>query len=223
MKALAPVFVVLALLLAFVSAVTAQQRIHNPELPQHLIFQWQIRTDQVDASWSNSDFSMVRDNDGLVVYFGMYRTLEEALDGLPKLPRGVKKSDVSLIPFFNQRSISSEDALVLLGNLNERDVHPESYEEEAVSFTVYYATFDAPQGRSIMEQVDEVLSFEVLPNYHFAYSAGQFRTLEQAQDYAEILVAEGYDGASVNKFLNGQRVAFFDESQLNAFVAWAGF
>ena len=85
-------------------------------------------------------------------YYGKYRTLEEELEGLPELPEGVEENDVSLIPFFNQRSISSEDALVLLGNLNDRDVNPDLVELEAVSFTVYFGTFEQPQGRSLMEK-----------------------------------------------------------------------
>lgn len=220
MKALAPVFLVLALILAMVSVVSAQSRIHNPDLPQHLVFQWQIKTQQVDGSWKNEDFSMVRDADGLMVYYGMYRSLEEALADLPKLPDSVHKKDVSLIPFFNQRSISASDALALLGNLNERDVNPDAWEEEAVSFTVYFATFDQPQGRSMLSMVDEALSFEVLPNYQFAYSAGLFGNLEKAEAYASKLRADGFVEAQVNKYLNGQRVAMHVEQELYAFVAW---
>jgi len=67
MKALAPVFLVLAILLAFVSAVSAQSKIYNSDLPQHLVFQWQIQTDQVGGNWKNEDFSVSRGNEGLVV------------------------------------------------------------------------------------------------------------------------------------------------------------
>lgn len=90
MKALAPVFFVLILLLALVSAVSAQNKIHNPELPKHLVFQWRIETQQVQGSWSNDDFSIVRTEDDLVVYYGEYRSLEDALANLPKLPKSVK-------------------------------------------------------------------------------------------------------------------------------------
>ena len=99
MKALAPVFFVLILLLALVSAVSAQNKIHNPELPKHLVFQWRIETQQVHGTWSNEDFSIVRSDDKLVVYYGEYRSLEDALASLPKLPKSVRKSDVSLVPF----------------------------------------------------------------------------------------------------------------------------
>lgn len=220
MKALAPVFLVLVLLLAMVSAISAQNRIHNPELPQHLVFQWQIHTEQVDGSWSNSDFSVSRDANGLVVYYGMYRTLEAALEGMPALPEGVSNADVSLIPFFNQKSISGEDALALLGNLNDRDIDPDYLEEEAVSFTVYFATFDQPQGRKILEAIDGALSFEVLPNYQFAYSAGLFGSLDDAELYVNDLRNKGFVEAQVNKFLNGQRVAMVVEQELYAFVSW---
>ena len=220
MKALAPVFLVLVLLLAIVSAVSAQNRIHNPELPQHLVFQWQIHAEQVDGSWKNSDFSVSRDASGLVVYYGMYRTLEAALEGMPTLPEGVKNSDVSLISFFNQKSISSEDALALLGNLNNRDIDPDYREEEAVSFTVYFATYDQPQGRKLVEEIDAAMSFEVLPNYQFAYSAGLFGSLDEAENYAQQLQAKGFEEAGVNKFLNGERVAMMVEQELYAFVSW---
>ncbi len=153
-------------------------------------------------------------------YYGKYRTLEEALEGLPELPEGVEENDVSLIPFFNQRSISSEDALVLLGNLNDRDVNPDLVELEAVSFTVYFGTFEQPQGRSLMEKVDQPLSFEVLPTYEFAYSAWVFGSLDKAEEYAEDLRTQGWDGAEVNKFLNGERVAMLVEQELYAFVIW---
>lgn len=61
MKNLAPVALMLVLLLAFVSIVSAQERIKNPELPQCLIFQWEITTDQVAAHWKNDDFFITRD------------------------------------------------------------------------------------------------------------------------------------------------------------------
>lgn len=138
-------------------------------------------------------------------YYGKYRTLEEALEGLPELPEGVEENDVSLIPFFNQRSISSEDALVLLGNLIDRDVNPDLVELEAVSFTVYFGTFEQPQGRSLMEK---------------GRPAFGFRSLDKAEEYAEDLRTQGWDGAEVNKFLNGERVAMLVEQELYAFVIW---
>lgn len=219
MKALAPVFFVLILLLALVSAVSAQHKIHNPELPKHLVFQWRIETPQVDASWKNDDFSIVRSSDGLVVYFGEYRSLEQALDNLPTLPSGVNKAAVTLVPFFNQRSISAQDAFVLLGNQNDRDVNGDIY-EEAVSFTVYFETFETPQGHRLVDEISEMLSFEVLPNYHYAYSAGLFGSLDKAETYAQELQTKGYPFAEVNKYLNGQKVAMIDEFQLYAYVQW---
>ena len=71
-----------------------------------------------------------------------------------------------------------------------------------------------------MSAVDETLSFEILPNYQFAYSAGLFGNLESAQDYASHLRHQGFLEAQVNKFLNGQRVAMLDEMQLFAYVNW---
>jgi len=219
MKALAPVFFVLILLLALVSAVSAQNKIHNPELPKHLVFQWRIETQQIHGSWSNEDFSIARTEDKLVVYYGEYRSLEDALANVPKLPKSVKKSDVSLVPFFNQRSISAQDAFVLLGNHNDRDVSGDIY-EEAVSFSVYFQTFETPQGHRLINEIDEILSFEVMPNYHYAYSAGLFGSLDQAEEYAKVLQQKGYPYAEVNKYLNGQKVAMLDEFQLYAYVQW---
>lgn len=219
MKALAPVFFVLILLLALVSAVSAQNKIHNPELPKHLVFQWRIETQQVHGSWSNDDFSIVRTGDELVVFYGEYRSLEDALANVPKLPKSVKKSSVSLVPFFNQRSITAQDAFVLLGNHNDRDVSGDIY-EEAVSFSVYFQTFETPQGHRLINEIDEILSFEVMPNYHYAYSAGLFGSLDQAEGYAKVLQEKGYPYAEVNKYLNGQKVAMLDEFQIYAYVQW---
>jgi hypothetical protein len=176
--------------LALVSAVSAQNKIHNPELPKHLVFQWRIETQQIHGSWSNEDFSIARTEDKLVVYYGEYRSLEDALANVPKLPKSVKKSDVSLVPFFNQRSISAQDAFVLLGNHNDRDVSGDIY-EEAVSFSVYFQTFETPQGHRLINEIDEILSFEVMPNYHYAYSAGLFGSLDQAEEYAKVLQQKG--------------------------------
>jgi len=219
MKALAPVFFVLILILALVSAVSAQNKIHNPELPKHLVFQWRIETQQVHGTWNNDDFSIVRSEDDLVVYYGQYRSLEDALASLPKLPKSVRKSDVSLVPFFNQRSSSAQDAFVLLGNHNDRDVNGDIY-EEAVSFSVYFETFETPQGHRLVNEIDEVISFEVMPNYHYAYSVGLFGSLDQAESYAEEMQAKGYPFAEVNKYLNGQKVAMLDEFQLYAYAQW---
>lgn len=108
---------------------------------------------------------------------------------------------------------------MLLGNHNDRDVSGDIY-EEAVSFSVYFQTFETPQGHRLINEIDEILSFEVMPNYQYAYSAGLFGSLDKAEDYAKVLQEKGYPYAEVNKYLNGQKVAMLDEFQLYAYVQW---
>lgn len=212
----------LIILLAFVTAVSAQHTIKNPDLPKCLVFQWQIKTDQVAAGWSNKDFFITRDQEGMVVYYGVYYDIAQALSAIPDLPRGIKRSNIQLVAFFNQQSIDPDDALILLSDQTAFDVGLRSIEEkQAISFTVYFATYDQPQGMKLINQFDAPLSFEVLPNYNYAYSAGSFSQLEQAQAFAEEMRSAGYTEARVNKYLNGERLAYEDEALLEQFIAFA--
>lgn len=220
MRNLAPVIIVMIAILAFVSVVNAQTKVYNPNLPAHLVFQWKIKTDEVHASWKNEDFYITRGQDGLEIFYGQYRTLDHALSSLPELPEGVNKSDVSLMPFFNQYSVSPLMAFALLGNLNEFDRLGMKVERESVSFTVYFETFDQPTSTRSFEVIDEELSFEITANYKFAYSAGVFRNVDEAQVYASFLRDNGYPYAEVNKYLNGQKVAMVDEQQIFAYLEW---
>jgi hypothetical protein len=207
-------------ILAFVSVVNAQTKVYNPNLPTHLVFQWKIKTDEVHASWNNDDMYVTRGPNGLEIFYGQYRTLDQALSSLPELPEGVNRSDVSLMPFFNRSSVSPVMAFALLGNLNEFDRLGMEIERESVSFTVYFETFDQPTSMSSFEVIEEELSFEITSNYNFAYSAGVFRSVDEAKVYAEFLRSRGYQYAEVNKYLNGQKVAMVDEEQFYAYLDW---
>lgn len=220
MKTLAPIFVVLIILMAFISALNAQtSRIFNPDLPRHLVFQWRIETDAVHSTWQNTDFTITRDNSGMVVFYGLYGSLAHALAELPLLPPNVKKEDLSLVPFFNQRSIIAADAFALVGNRNGSEM-TKADEETAVAFTVYFGTYERPIRSGDINTVREVLSFELQPNHTFAYSAGEFPSLESAEEYKDYLSSNGYPHAEVNKYLNGQKVAMLDYQELYAFVDW---
>lgn len=221
MKKLIPVFIALFTLLLFVSAVNAQSKIHNPELPKGLVFQWRIVTETVNSSWSNDDFTIRRTTDGLVIFYGEYKDLASAMAGLPELPEDTEVKDVSLIPFFNQKSISASDAFTLMGDRTWFDANNEEM-EDAVSFTVYFETFVTPISSHSIEDIDEALSFEILPNRTFAYSAGEFKTLEEAEEYEAELKSMGYESAQVNKFLNGQKVAMHELEEIYAY-AYMGF
>ncbi|MBT3646794.1 MAG: hypothetical protein HN542_00980 [Flavobacteriales bacterium] len=220
MKNIAPVIIVMIAILAFVSVVNAQTKVYNPNLPTHLVFQWKIKTDEVHASWNNDDMYVTRGPNGLEIFYGQYRTLDQALSSLPELPEGVNRSDVSLMPFFNRSSVSPVMAFALLGNLNEFDRLGMEIERESVSFTVYFETFDQPTSMSSFEVIEEELSFEITSNYNFAYSAGVFRSVDEAKVYAEFLRSRGYQYAEVNKYLNGQKVAMVDEEQFYAYLDW---
>ena len=220
MKNIAPVIIVMIAILAFVSVVNAQTKVYNPNLPTHLVFQWKIKTDEVHASWNNDDMYVTRGPNGLEIFYGQYRTLDQALSSLPELPEGVNRSDVSLMPFFNRSSVSPVMAFALLGNLNEFDRLGMEIERESVSFTVYFETFDQPTSMSSFEVIEEELSFEITSNYNFAYSAGVFRSIDEAKVYAEFLRSRGYPYAEVNKYLNGQKVAMIDEGQFYAYLEW---
>lgn len=212
----------LIILLAFVTAVSAQSTIKNPNLPKCLVFQWQMKTDQVGPGWSNKDFFIARDQDGMVVYYGVYYDIAQAVSAIPELPKGIKKTDLQLVAFFNQQSISPEDALMLLSDQTPFDVGlMDAEKKNVVSFTVYFATYDQPQGMQLVKQFDEPLSFEVLPNYNYAYSAGSFSSLEQAQIFASEMREAGFSEARVNKYLNGERLAFSDEALLEQYIAYA--
>jgi hypothetical protein len=45
--------------------------------------------------------------------------------------------------------------------------------------------------------------------------------LEQAQAFAEEMRSAGYTEARVNKYLNGERLAYEDEALLEQFIAFA--
>jgi len=220
MKNLAPYWVMILLLITFVSLASAQTY-HNPDLPNHLVFQWKIESETVPASWNNDDFSIVRSKKGnLTIFYGVYRTLEEALSHVPDLPNSVERSKVSLVPFFNRKSISQVMAFALLANQNELDKIGLKRDKEAVSFTVYFKTYDQPQSRSSIGGVDEDLSFEILPDYSFAYAAGQFETVDEAEVYATYLQSIGYIEAKVNKYVNGRRMAAIEEKLLGQYLAY---
>jgi len=220
MKNLAPIALMLFLLLAFVFAITAQERIKNPELPQSLVFQWKINTPEVHSSWSNESFSVMRDGEELLVLYGTYFNLADALDHVPVLPDGVDRDDVTLVPFFNRVSIRPEDALMLLSDRTAFDVGLRDEEEmQALAFTVYFATFDEPRGRALISELDQPLSFEVMPNYSYAYSAGLFTTKGEAEAYAEELRSKGNADASIKKYLNGSKLAVRDEVELEQYLA----
>lgn len=218
MKTLAPIFVVLIILMAFISAMNAQtqNRIYNPDLPQHLVFQWRIETDAVHPQWNNNDFTITRSSEGMVVFYGTYQSLAHALASVPALPQNVNTENVSLVPFFNQRSITAADAFALMGSFN----NAYAMEENAVSFSVYFQTFETVVHSTAVPQIEEELSFEIQPNYSFAYSAGEFESLEAAENYKNQLVNNGYPGAEVNKYLNGQKVAMLELEEIFAYVDW---
>jgi hypothetical protein len=136
-----------------------------------------------------------------VIYYGAFKTLFDAMSQIPTLPENVKVADVSLVPFFNQISISAADAFVLMGNKNWFDMTG-TQEEEAVSFTVYFDTYLTPISPYSVNNIKQQLSFEILPNRTFAYSAGEFRSLEEAEQFRSKLVSMGYEYAEVNKELN---------------------
>lgn len=215
MKNLAPVFVALITLMAFISALSAQTRIYNPDLPQHLVFQWRIETNTVQSNWKNSDFTIHRDADNMVVYYGTYSSLESALVNRPE---NVPANTMRLVPFFNQRSITAADALTLLGNRNESDQG--QIQNEAVSFTVFFGTFDNLLDESNLATIKGDLSFEVQPNRTLAYSAGNFNTLEDAMAYETELKAAGFEFAEVNKYLNGQKIAGIELNEVYAYLNW---
>lgn len=218
MKTLAPVIITLIAIIALVTCVSAQSRIHNPDLPKGLVFQWRIATESVHASWSNEDFTVSRDTEGLIIYYGAFRTLAQAMDNLPILPAGVGVSDVKLIPFFNQVSISAADAFVLLGDRTWYDANMQTV-EDAVSFTVYFETYAQPISPNDVAHIGEELSFEIMPNRTFAYSAGTFDQLEEAEAFREKLRKMGYELAEVSKYLNGQKVAHHEVEELFAYVS----
>ncbi|MEX2597771.1 MAG: hypothetical protein WEC59_12665 [Salibacteraceae bacterium] len=221
MKKLIPVAISLLMLLAAVSVLSAQEKVQNPELPQNLVFQWKIKTDQVNANWKNEDFSIIRNKDGMKVYYGVYFNLEDALSNVPELPKGIDEDDLTLVPFFNQWSITSEDALTLLSDQTPFDVGVRDEEDRlAVTFTVYLETFEKPQAERLNNALDQPLSFEVLPNYNFAYSAGMFQTMNEAEQYAVFMRESGYPFAEVNKYLNGEKLAIRDENQIERYMAW---
>ena len=59
---------------------------------------------------------------------------------MPALPEGVEAKDVSLVPFFNQTSITAADAFILMGDRTWYDANNLEM-PDAVSFTVYFDTF----------------------------------------------------------------------------------
>lgn len=219
MKNLAPVFIMLIILIAFVSAVSAQSKIYNPNLDKGLVFQWRIETETAHPNWKNQDFTVLRGSEGMVIYYGNFRSMASALEGVPALPEGVSTDQVTLVPFFNRKSISTTDALALMGNLNWFDVHHIEI-KEAVSFTVYFDTFLNPISPHSVNEIKEDLSFEILPNRTFAYSAGHFNTLQEAETYRNNLVKMGYEYAEVNKYLNGEKVAMHELEEIFAYVEW---
>lgn len=201
-----------------VSAVSAQTKISNPELPKGLVFQWRIVTETVNSEWMNEDFTISRTAKGLVVFYGEYKSLAKAMAELPSLPEGVDIKDVSLVPFFNQTSITAADAFTLMGDRTWFDANNVQM-EDAVSFTVYFDTFVTPISPYKLEDIKEELSFEILPNRTFAYSAGEFKSLEEAEEYQNQLREMGYKYAEVNKFLNGQKVAMNELEEIYAYAA----
>ena len=218
MKKLAPVFIAFIVLFFTISIVSAQTKISNPELPKGLVFQWRIVTETVNSDWSNEDFTISRTSKGLVVYYGEFKSLATAMAKLPILPEGVDIKDVSLVPFFNQTSISTADAFTLMGDRTWFDANNVQM-EDAVSFTVYFDTFITPVSPYKLEEIEEELSFEILPNRTFAYSAGEFRTLQEAEAYQDKLRDLGYEYAEVNKYLNGQKVAMNELEEIYAYAA----
>lgn len=217
MKKLAPVFIALLSLMFIISAASAQSKVFNPELPKGLVFQWRIITESVNSDWLNEDFTISRTNQGLVVYYGEYKSLATAMAQMPALPEGVEAKDVSLVPFFNQTSITAADAFILMGDRTWYDANNLEM-PDAVSFTVYFETYVTPISKYSVKGIIEDLSFEILPNRAFAYSAGEFDNLEEAESYREELQSKGYKFAEVNKFLNGQKVAMNELEEIYAYA-----
>ncbi|GAB4375175.1 MAG: hypothetical protein Kow0075_01370 [Salibacteraceae bacterium] len=218
MKKLIPVIVALIAMLIFISSLSARQkpRIYNPELPKGLVFQWEIRCTAVPSGWSNESFSAVRGEEGLTVYYGAYSSLEEALYHRPVHTE--PGAQYSLIPFFNQRSISTEDALILLSDRTAIDVgiRPQT---EVISFSVYLGTFDSTMDAGRLGLADVAIGFEVLPNRTLAYAAGNFVNETDAVDMFTELQSR-FPDAHVVQFVNGRRMACAEREELNAYIAW---
>ena len=217
MKKLLPIAIALLSLLAIVSALNAQSKVFNPNLEKGLVFQWKIVSNEVHYGWNNQDFTIRRSAEGLVIYYGAYESMGAAMAAMPSLPENSNVKSVSLVPFFNQVSITAADAFALMGNRNWYDLTGQQM-EEAVSFTVYFDTFISPKSKYALPEIKEPLSFEIMSNHVFAYSAGEFDTLEEANAYKDELKSYGYDYAEVNRFLNGQKVALHELEEIFAYV-----
>ncbi len=220
MKKLLPVVIALILLIVANVLVVAQDRVYNPNLPNHLVFQWRFAASQVNPSWANESFSTVRTSEGLQVYFGVYDNLESALAAAEQVQL-YSKGAVELVPFFNQRSIATEDAMALLGNLNAVDQGLAELSSEVVSYTVYFGTYDRLLSDSEIEGIDGTLSFEVNSDYTFSYAWGDFAAREDAEEAVLRMQALGFEEAAVNHYLNGERVAMAEMNEIYAYLNYA--
>ena len=217
MKRIIPILLALASLMLAATIANAQQRVYNPHLPEHLVFQWKFSADQVDPSWSNDQFSAIRTAKGINVFYGAYATLEEALADAENIQKH-SNGTVELVPFFNQRSIGTADALALLGNHNHKDQGLAEAGSEVVSFTVYFGTYEHLLSKSELEGFAGELSFEVNPNHTFAYAWGNFDTRSEADEAMAHTIELGFESAKVQQYLNGQKVAMVDMEELYAYV-----
>lgn len=164
---------------------------------------------------------MISSSPGMQVYYGAYFYIADALSSIPQLPEGVSETELELVPFFNQVSILPEDALMLLSDRTPFETGQRDPSElENISFTVYFATYEEPRGRDLVNDIDQPLSFGVSSQQAYAYSAGLFSSLLDAEADANELRSLGYAEAAVNKYLNGEKLASNDVDLFGAYIAY---
>lgn len=206
MKSLIPVAIALLALMFAISSVGAQTVVHNPALPNHLVFQWRIVCAEVHPSWSNDAFFAHRTGDQLVVYVGVYHSLEQALAQVPTAPEGTSAAAFSLIPFFHRKAISAADALALLQWQSSGDP-ADNQPAESVSYAVLVGHFQKIMTAAELGIHQSELSFVVNSDRSLSYCSGLFKSHEEASEHCEWLKAEGYAGAEPVRFVNGNAYA----------------
>ncbi|MEM9024120.1 MAG: SPOR domain-containing protein [Bacteroidota bacterium] len=218
LKKILPILLALITVFIFIGFASAHSsREFNPEIPKGLIFQLEVGPLAEPLSASITEAFNLHQEVGQPAGTHLYRlgAFDSYYDAVQqeKLLHANGLQAVAVIAYFNQKSISLDNAMVLLDNHNELDQQamegaPEKEVEPKVDlyYKVQVGSFRQQVPMDHFKAIDD-LSMEVTADGIFKYTAGRYATFAEASQAQAALVESGMEGAFVVPYFNGARIS----------------
>ena len=205
----------------------------NPKHPPGLIYRIQMAAfrNQVAASYFKGItpvYGIRNASNGVTTYYaGMFRKIDDARKALPQV-RQTGFRDAFLVAFSGGKPVSLERAAILE---KEWGIIPFTPDEQIIkeikadtipptlSFRVEVVRTAKPVSEQNYEEIKKLsgtrgLDIETLADGNIVYLIGKFITFESAEDYADLLVRNGWRDAKVVAWLGKKEIPVETAKQL---------